>query len=318
MSARRVGRKRNREEPGNESNHKIQVIINPGQGQAAAPREQGAAARHRGSGTDFPVSLQSLARAHRGTAPTCRLGTRPPGEQNARAGPTAALAGNPTKQPGRKRGGEAHPTRDSEAGRGDDPRGAETGSQPGAGHSFTSWLPGAATAVLQVPAALLHGRGEGLEGKLRHGEARTRGGGGAARACAPEPSCSLPPRRLRSKARNCARLSGVRVLRFDHKTSLPLPGHLPPPTASSFPGITKFSPNKKGPRSARLAPGLRLPPKNKGGAVHGVTPQQLPATFLSPRHAGWGPAGRSAAGFPAAGQTDGSGSFTSATGENWG
>lgn len=71
------------------------------------------------------------------------------------------------------------------------------------------------------------------------------------------PGCSLTPSTC-NRARNCAQLSGVLILHSNHKTSLPPPA-ASPPTASSFPDITKLSLNKAGVRSAWLRPGLHLP-----------------------------------------------------------
>lgn len=92
------------------------------------------------------------------------------------------------------------------------------------------------------------------------------------------PSCSLTPSTC-NRARNCAQLSGVLILRSNHKTSLPPPA-ASPPTASSFPDITKFSLNKAGARSAWLRPGLHLPlaPEEPSGRD---TPEQPRCKRLS-------------------------------------
>ncbi|XP_040394900.1 translation initiation factor IF-2-like [Cygnus olor] len=139
------------------------------------------------------------------------------------------------------------------------------------------------------------GRGERCKGKLRHGEARAWGRGGAARACAPEPSCSLPPAPA-NQARNCARLSGVRVLRFDHKTSLPLPGRLPLPRPAHFLALQNSSPTKRDPgaRGSHRGCALPGPPRNKGMWLEGSwgDPAAAPGHVFVPTPRRMGPCGQ--------------------------
>lgn len=92
------------------------------------------------------------------------------------------------------------------------------------------------------------------------------------------PGCSFTPSTC-NRARNCAQLSGVLILRSNHKTSLPPPA-ASPPTASSFPDITKFSLNKAGVRSSWLRPGLHLPLAPEEPS-EGDAPEQLRCKRLS-------------------------------------
>lgn len=92
------------------------------------------------------------------------------------------------------------------------------------------------------------------------------------------PNCSLTPSTC-NRARNCAQLSGVLILRSNHKTSLPPPA-ASPPTASSFPDITKFTLNKAGARSAWLRPGLHLPLAPERPS-RGDTPKETRCKWLS-------------------------------------
>lgn len=90
MSARRVGRKRNREEPGNESNHKIQVIINPG-GRGKRPLRVSRALRH-GTGAPAPTSPFPCKALH-----------VPTEERHRPAGSGRVPPGNKTHELGRRR-----------------------------------------------------------------------------------------------------------------------------------------------------------------------------------------------------------------------
>lgn len=158
------------------------------------------------------------------------------------------------------------------------------------------------------------------KGKLRHGgqhpSLRTR-----RELPFLKPSCSPHRRRLQHSEELCSAFPASSSSASTTKPAFLSPA-ASPPTANSFPDITKFSPDKAGARSAWLRPGLYLPrgatrrgrPKTAGVRAAFQPPQ---STRPRAARAGVLPMDRPQR-FPAWGQTDESGSVTSVMGEQRG
>lgn len=290
--------------------------------------QPGSVASSESSQVNFAISVKTLAPAPRAKAPTCALGCFLPGSAARALGPKRPSPRTKRRGP---EGNVAAKFISLATQRWEAIHGAERSgfSQPCAGHSSTggrhhpAWdwclpraepVPHGALGTALSPAEQKGNRGTEFSTQLSERATSSRSRSRAA---------ASPP----APATERGIVLGFPASSSSASTTKPafLSPAASPPTASSFPDITKFSLNKAGARSAWLRPGLHLPlaPKEPRG---GDTPETagVQAAFQPPKstkpHAAW--AGvlwmDQPQGFPASGQTDESGSVTSTMGEQRG